>query len=71
MGTRMVIPHRFGFIPKDVIVSGISLEPNALDIPKIKILYNDPDFNAKTIAIEVDQPCKIRMFVGSYEEKKK
>lgn len=73
MSTKLVIFHGLGFTPKDVVFSSIIpiYEKGALAFPKVIFLANDKDTNAKTIAIEVDQPCKIRMFVGSYEEKKK
>lgn len=71
MAEKLVIPHNLKFKPTDVIVSAIIPTEGATRVANVKVLYHDKDFNEKTIAIEVDQPCKIRCFAGSYEEKKK
>lgn len=72
MANKIIIPHRLGFKPKDIIITAaIPLySEGANDHPRIKILFDDDDFNDKTIAIEVDQPCELRMFAGAYEEKR-
>lgn len=71
--SKIIIPHKLGFKPKDIIITAAvpDMSSGATDHPNIKILFDDKDFNDKTIAIEVDQPCTIRMFAGSYEEGKK
>lgn len=71
MATKIVIPHNLKFIPTDVIISAIIPQPGATRVANVRVLYNDKDFNNKTIAVEVDQPCKLRVFAGSYEEKKR
>ena len=70
MASKIIIPHRLGFKPKDIIITAAipTPEDGATAHPNVKILFNDKDFNEKTIAIEVDQPCTLRMFAGSYEE---
>lgn len=71
--SKIIIPHRLGFKPKDIIITAAIPDYNAgaNAHPSIKLLFDDKDFNDKTIAIEVDQPCTIRMFAGSYEEIKR
>lgn len=69
MGEKISVPHSLNFKPEDVIISSVIPLGDAQDA-NVKVLYGDANTNNKTIAITVDRPCKVRMFIGSYEEKR-
>lgn len=71
MATRLVVTHNLGFKPKDVILGAIDQGKSATALPEYQILWNDPETNSKTIAILINQPCKLRLYVGKYEKEGK
>ncbi len=52
--------HRLGYIPKDIIVTGITNQEN--------VLFNYDDFDATNFNMDVTGACTVRFYAGSYRE---